>query len=135
VTGSEQSRPAGALSDCINPSVAQARAHLLLWAGLIVEADAVSEDPAWRLLRAYLLAAALIGDDLSAVGRWVTNPTDPEPVSILRRYPDQAPAGWLDDVLEVRTLPVSALGGVLSALSGALLSAVLLLPGQDEPTC
>jgi hypothetical protein len=122
------------LSDCVNPAAAQVRAHVLLWTGLTVEADAASEDPAWLLLRAYLLAAALVGDDLSAVGRWVTDPADPEPVRILHRYPDRVPAGWLDSVLAVRALPDSDLGGVLSALSGALILAILPSPGQDGPT-
>jgi hypothetical protein len=122
------------LSDCVDPATAQVRAHLLLWGGLTVEADAVSEDPAWLLLRAYLLAAALVGHDLSAVARWVTNPTNPEPVSILGRYPDRVPADWLDTVLSVRALSDPVQGGVLSALSGALIMAVLPPPGPDTPT-
>jgi type IV secretory pathway TraG/TraD family ATPase VirD4 len=48
------------------------------------------------------MAAALKGGDLMTVRRWVTSPTEREPLEILQAHHDRVPAGWaqlLDQML------------------------------------
>jgi hypothetical protein len=133
VTSPQHPRPAGPLSECLDWVTAETNAHLMLWTGLSQPVDAEFEDPAWLLLRGYLLAAALIDGDLSTVGRWVANPTDTQPVRILRRHPDRVPAGWVDTVLEVLDRPEPDRSFMFSTLAGALILAALPPPGQNDP--
>lgn len=48
-----------------------------------------------EILRCYLFAADLIGQGSMTVQRWVHDPDDPQPVSILSAAGDKVPAGWL----------------------------------------
>ncbi|MFJ7049881.1 type IV secretory system conjugative DNA transfer family protein [Streptomyces sp. NPDC101112] len=80
-------------------------------AGYILSASASGEDMenasfweghSFTVLSSYLMAAALKGGDLMTVRRWVTSPTEREPLEILQAHSDRVPAGWahlLDQML------------------------------------
>jgi type IV secretory pathway TraG/TraD family ATPase VirD4 len=60
------------------------------------------EGHSFTVLSSYLMAAALQGGDLMTVRRWVTSPTEREPLEILQAHHDRVPAGWaqlLDQML------------------------------------
>ena len=48
-----------------------------------------------EILRCYLFAADLIGEGSMTVQRWVHDPDDPQPLTILRQAGDRVPPGWL----------------------------------------
>ena len=72
-------------------------------AGYILAASASGEDMenasfweghSFTVLSSYLMAAALKGGDLMTVRRWVTSPTEREPLEILQAHHERVPAGW-----------------------------------------
>ncbi|MFJ9523260.1 hypothetical protein ACIRPK_34095 [Kitasatospora sp. NPDC101801] len=74
-------------------------------------------------LRAYLLAAELEGASTETMRRWAANPASPEPLEILRRHPDQAPASWLT-VLEDAASPGGLPDTYHQGLQAVMLAAV-----------
>ncbi|MER6138308.1 type IV secretory system conjugative DNA transfer family protein [Streptomyces sp. NPDC001815] len=90
---------------CEDPSAAIRRAGYLLSAsasGEDMENASFWEGHSFTVLSSYLMAAALKGGDLMTVRRWVTSPTEREPLDILQAHADTVPAGWghlLDQML------------------------------------
>lgn len=90
---------------CEEPSAAIRRAGYILAAsasGEDMENASFWEGHSFTVLSSYLMAAALKGSDLMTVRRWVTSPTEREPLEILQAHHDRVPAGWahlLDQML------------------------------------
>ncbi|WP_393101428.1 type IV secretory system conjugative DNA transfer family protein [Streptomyces sp. LN325] len=90
---------------CEDPSAAIRRAGYILAAsasGEDMENASFWEGHSFTVLSSYLMAAALKGGDLTTVRRWVTSPTEREPLEILQANADRVPAGWgqlLDQML------------------------------------
>lgn len=90
---------------CEDPSAAIRRAGYILAAsasGEDMENASFWEGHSFTVLSSYLLAAALKGGNLMTVRRWVTSPTEREPLEILQANADRVPAGWaqlLDQML------------------------------------
>jgi type IV secretion system protein VirD4 len=87
------------IAGCVNPIVAERRAKAFTAGTVHTTATGGSGDAAARfyaaeaakVLMAYFHAAALAGDDLDAVLRWVANPLgSPEPAEILLAHPGAA---------------------------------------------
>lgn len=86
------------VSGCKDQAVADKRAWALVRGG--GGAAGIDQSEFWagkaqEILRAYLLAAALVGYDMGAVHYWATNPDDRTPVGILQSHPSHVPAGWI----------------------------------------
>ncbi|MFI1291649.1 type IV secretory system conjugative DNA transfer family protein [Streptomyces sp. NPDC020792] len=83
-------------------------------AGYILAASASGEDMenasfweghSFTVLSSYLMAAALKGGDLMTVRRWVTSPTEREPLEILQAHYDRVPAGWAQLLAQMLEAP------------------------------
>lgn len=57
-----------------------------------------------KVLRFYLLAAALTGADASLLDRWLGT-ADQTAFTILRKHADQVPSGWIRELDELLELP------------------------------
>ncbi|MFF8432430.1 type IV secretory system conjugative DNA transfer family protein [Streptomyces sp. NPDC016566] len=82
---------------CENASTAIRRAGYILAAsssGDDMENASFWEGHSFTVLSSYLMAAALKEADLMTVRRWVTTPTDREPLEILQANHEVVPAGW-----------------------------------------
>jgi type IV secretory pathway TraG/TraD family ATPase VirD4 len=82
---------------CDSPAVAIRRAGYILAAsasGDDMENASFWEGHSFTVLSSYLMAAALKGGDLMTVRRWVTSPTEREPLEILQAHHERVPAGW-----------------------------------------
>lgn len=86
------------ISGCADQGIADRRAWALVrgsgGAGGIDRADFWA-GKAQEILRCYLLAAALIGTDMTRVMHWANDPDDTEPVAILDAHRHVTPQGWL----------------------------------------
>lgn len=94
---------------CQDPEVAIRRAGFLLSAsaaGESMENGSFWSSHSFRVLRSYLMAAALAGRDLMAVRAWVNNPTDREPLEVLAAFADRGvPEGWARDLQQTVNAP------------------------------
>ncbi|MGH8917309.1 MAG: type IV secretory system conjugative DNA transfer family protein, partial [Actinomycetes bacterium] len=85
------------VAGCEDPSVADARARALVRGGGGVSGGEHSDFWAARaaeIVRCYLLAAALHGQDMTAVMEWAQHPDDTTPLSLIEQHP-VVPAGWV----------------------------------------
>ncbi|MFI9332960.1 type IV secretory system conjugative DNA transfer family protein [Kitasatospora sp. NPDC052868] len=96
------------VTGCDDPNVAVRRAGYLLSAsatGSDMENGSFWVSNSFKVLRTYMMAAALDGLTLLDVRRWVSNPTDPQPLQILRAKADRVPAGWAGDLQQAVNAP------------------------------
>ncbi|WP_431684144.1 hypothetical protein [Kitasatospora sp. KL5] len=83
-------------SACTNPDTATSyAAHIL---GVDTSGQDFWSGATLRILRGYLMAAAIVGADAETLLQWITKPTGPEPLSILRSNPEIVPTGWDHEV-------------------------------------
>ncbi|WP_225854390.1 type IV secretory system conjugative DNA transfer family protein [Micromonospora sp. ALFpr18c] len=61
------------------------------------------EDQATKVLRCFLLAAALSGEGMATVAKWVATPDNHQALEILREHAGQVPGGWLGELRQVVT--------------------------------
>ncbi|MEU0155613.1 type IV secretory system conjugative DNA transfer family protein [Micromonospora fulviviridis] len=61
------------------------------------------EDQATKVLRCFLMAAALDGQGMATVAKWVNTPTDHQALEILREHSARVPAGWVGELRQVVT--------------------------------
>src|SRR4051794_33024212 len=102
------------ISGCTDQGVADRRA----WALVRGSGGAAGIDRAdfWagkaqEILRCYLLAAALVGTDMTRVMHWANDPDNPEPAAILDAHRHLVPSGWLPTLLtHLRAAPNTRTG-------------------------
>jgi type IV secretory pathway TraG/TraD family ATPase VirD4 len=63
------------------------------------------EREATKILRCFLMAAAISGQDMTAVAKWVGSPASQEPLQILREHGDRVPDGWDRELRQVLNTP------------------------------
>jgi len=93
---------------CEDPVVAVRRAGYILAAsasGKDMENGAFWTSNSFRVLRTYLMAAALGGLTLMDVRSWVTNPSNKKAVQIMRANAPRVPAGWAEDLEQAIDAP------------------------------
>ncbi|WP_431684156.1 type IV secretory system conjugative DNA transfer family protein [Kitasatospora sp. KL5] len=93
---------------CTDPNVAVRRAGYILAGtatGTDMENGTFWTSNSFRVLRTYLMAAALGGMTLLDVRRWVSRPSDPQPLQILQANAARVPAGWADDLQQAVSAP------------------------------
>lgn len=92
------------VTGCQVPAVAQERANYLVIgsnAAAGVSNGGFFEQQAAKVLRAYLLAAALDGRGMADVAAWAQAPTDRTALRILSRMADRVPVGWDRELAQI----------------------------------
>jgi type IV secretory pathway TraG/TraD family ATPase VirD4 len=85
------------VAGCEHHSVAEERArHLVLGAKSTkgLQDAGFWDSQATKVLRVFLMAAAVSGRTMRDVAGWVAAPNDPTPLELLRRNRDRVPEGW-----------------------------------------
>ncbi len=96
------------LTGCTDSAVAEERAgHLVDGAhpGEGITNGDFFEDQSAKVLKVFLMAAALEGLDFHAVARWVTHPRGRTARDILAKHPDRVPPGWADELDSLQDSP------------------------------
>lgn len=106
--------------DCVDPTVAIRRARSLMSS---VDMSSVEDGNAWKargetVLRNLLHAAAIQGEDIRTVVRWVFEPTDRAPINALRRSAT-TPANWAEQQLRAAEAPDKQRAGIYMAVENA----------------
>ena len=92
------------VTGCEVPAVAQERANYLIDGARAADGMADGgffEAQAAKVLRAYLLAAALDGLGMAEVAAWAQAPGDRTPLRILQKHTDRVPVGWEGELAQV----------------------------------
>jgi type IV secretion system protein VirD4 len=90
-----------------------------------------------KVLRSLLFAAAAGGADMWDLARWITDPDDPQPLTLLRNAP--APPGWVDVLHQVVTAPDKTRRAVFLTLQSVVefmadpALAAAVVPDDDHP--
>ncbi|MFC7844400.1 type IV secretory system conjugative DNA transfer family protein [Streptomyces sp. NPDC057382] len=96
------------VAGCEDPATAIRRAGYILAAstsGDDMENASFWEGHSFTVLSSYLMAAALADGDLMTVRRWVTAPTEREPLEILQAHYERVPAGWAQLLAQMLEAP------------------------------
>ncbi|GJF02551.1 hypothetical protein [Pseudonocardia sp. D17] len=86
------------VAGCADAAIADARARALVRGGGGAKGTQNADfwaDRAAEILRCYLLAAALTGQDMAQVMAWTLHPDDRAPSGILEQHGGAVPPGWL----------------------------------------
>ena len=97
------------------------------------------EDQATKVLRCFLMAAALTEQGMDTVAKWVATPTNHSALEILREHSDRVPTGWVGELRQVVTTEAEKTrDSIFLTLSQSMqfmanpAVAAIVAPGQGE---
>ncbi|WP_047892945.1 type IV secretory system conjugative DNA transfer family protein [Micromonospora sp. RV43] len=97
------------------------------------------EDQATKVLRCFLMAAALTEQGMDTVAKWVATPTNHQALEILREHSNRVPTGWVGELRQVVTTEAEKTrDSIFLTLSQSMqfmanpAVAAIVAPGQGE---
>lgn len=111
------------VAGCTAHATADARAWALVRGGGAASGTERAEfwaQKAQKIIRCYLMAAALTGHDMGAVMRWANHPDDPAPVHVLTSHRGRVPTGWVETLTMHLTAAPNTRTGYFATVSSCV---------------